>query len=506
MAYEPFLVVDVELDLANPRFADPVNGQPEAINALLLQGPSKLLNLAEDIAVTGELDPINPPLVMRTADGPVVLEGNRRFAALKLLRNPDLAQAEATRKSLRSIKARAVKAGKPTDGPSEVVCYVVKSREEAQRWIELRHTGQNDGVGTDPWNTYQSASFRPRATAEYRAVLFVQKVLATFADDADLVSDVRTVRDGGKFTNLARLIGRPYVRDQMSVSIKSNQVTLDSDNDFATDVLKVVMADLTTIVVDEIKTGEQQDDYIDKVVAAVSERYVDGTHGEGDDPNPSPDNDGDSEEQSPDEDSQADSGDGTNGSNGGHGTGSGGGSPGGGSNSGGSAAGEDSGESKSPGRRRNAPRGESRIFYGLTLRNVDLRTSKLLKEAQKIKIDDAPGVCAVMVRIILEMATTDIGVRFSWFKEGASLRDKFKKALKALDPDIEHSLKRDKALAMAWIKSQTGDGDGLAVDEMNAYVHNFMASPTAESVRALTAIFRPMLQRLDDYAGENQPA
>lgn len=497
MGYEPFSIVDVEVDEHNPRFAEPVVGQREAINALLAQGPSKLLNLAEDIALVGQLDPINPPIVMREGDRIVVLEGNRRFAALKLLRNPDIAVAPATQKALARIRKKAIDAGQSGEGPAQIDCYVAENREAAQRWIELRHTGQNDGVGTDPWNSYQSAAFRPRPTAEYRAVLFVRKVLATFADDTELVNDVRSVRDGGKFTNLARLLSRPYVRSQMMIEIKNDVVTLDAENEFATDVLRVVFHDLTTIKVDSIKTSDQQDDYIDAVVAAVSEQYQD--------------------ESSDDEaQGQGDDSSGTSGApRGGHGT-SGAGSAG---SSGQGAQGNDGGdsgaanaddsESSATGsdeptrRRRNAPKGEARIFYGLVLKSVDLRTSKLLKEAQKLKIDDAAGVTAVMVRVILEMAMTDVGVARGWFTEGEKLRKKFRKCLLALDPDAENSQKRDKALDMAWIKTQSGDGDGLAVDEMNAYVHNFMAVPTPEAVRALTKTFRPMLQRLDEFAGTN---
>lgn len=497
MGYEPFSIVDVEVDEHNPRFAEPVVGQREAINALLAQGPSKLLNLAEDIALVGQLDPINPPIVMREGNRVVVLEGNRRFAAMKLLRNPDIAVAPATQKALARIRKKALEAGQSGEGPAQVDCYVAENREAAQRWIELRHTGQNEGVGTDPWNSYQSAAFRPRPTAEYRAVLFVRKVLETFADDTELVNDVRSVRDGGKFTNLARLLSRPYVRSQMMVEIKNDVVTLDAENEFATDVLRVVFHDLTTIKVDSIKTSDQQDDYIDAVVAAVSEQYQDepsddDAHGQRDEP-------GDSSDVTHGESGTPGSGGNGSGTKGAQEYDGGNPSAGPARDEGSSAPGGD----EPTRRRRNAPKGEARIFYGLVLKSVDLRTSKLLKEAQKLKIDDAPGVTAVMVRVILEMAMTDVGLARGWFTEGEKLRRKFRKCLLTLDPDAENSQKRDKALDMAWIKTQSGDGDGLAVDEMNAYVHNFMAVPTPESVRALTKTFRPLLQRLDDYAGTN---
>jgi len=477
--YEPFSVVDVLLDEENPRFADPVVGQPEAINALLRLGATKLLNLADDIAVTGELDPTNPPIVMRDGDDVIVLEGNRRFASLKLLRNPDLAVGESTRKAVRKIRTKAEQAGKNADGPAVVTCWVVADRDEAKRWMELRHTGQNEGVGTDPWTSYQSVTFRRRpGTAEDRAWLFVRAVISTFDADTQLLSDVREVRDE-KFTNLARLISRPYVRQQMMFDIKGDAVTIDSESNFATDVLRTVFADLKTLTVDDIKSGELQDDYIDGVVAAVRASYPDG-NADGDD-------DGDDSGRS---------------GGAGGGTGGGGGSGGTGGGSAGGSTGANTGAGTS-GRRKNPPKGEARIFYGLQLSNVELRTSTILKHAQTVKIDTAPSVCAVMVRIVLEMTVTEIGVSRGWFTEGEKLRKKIRKAILQLDPDAANSMKRDKALDLAWIKTQTDAGDGLAVDEMNAYVHNFMADPTPASVRGLTSIFRPLLQRLDHYAGEN---
>ncbi len=483
--YEPFSVVDVLLDEENPRFADPVSGQPEAINALLRLGATKLLNLAEDIAVTGQLDPTNPPIVMRGGDDVIVLEGNRRFASLKLLRNPDLAMGEATRKLVRKIRGKAEAAGQNADGPAIVTCWVVADREEAKRWMELRHTGQNDGVGTDPWTSYQSVTFRRRpGTAEDRAWLFIRAVISTFDADPQLLADVREVRDE-KFTNLARLISRPYVREQMLFDIKGETVSIDSESSFATDVLRTVFADLKTLTVDEIKSTELQDDYIDRVVAAVRERYPDdGQDGEGGSGGGSGGTDGSTGSKG------IDGGSGGSGVTGGSGGES-------GVNTG-TGTGTGAG-----GRRKNPPKGEARIFYGLTLRNVELRTSTILKHAQTVKIDTAPSVCAVMVRIILEMTVTEIGVSRGWFTEGEKLRKKIRKAILQLDPDAANSMKRDKALDLAWIKTQTDAGDGLAIDEMNAYVHNFMADPTPASVRGLTGIFRPLLQHLDDYAGEN---
>ncbi|MFM9877847.1 MAG: hypothetical protein ACKVOG_08370 [Rhodoglobus sp.] len=476
--YVPFSVVDVLLDERNPRFADPVSSQPEAVNALIRQGSTKLLALMEDIAVKGALDPTNPPIVMLEGDDVIVLEGNRRFAALKLLRNPDLANGDAVRTKIRAIKALAVAAGKSADGPDNITCFVAADRAEAQPWIELRHTGENGGVGTDPWNPYQSVSFRRRpGTAEDRAWLFVRAVIASYDEETALLHDVRTIRDE-KFTNLARLIARPHVRAQMKFEIHGDTVTLDTGDDFATEMLRIVFSDLKSMTVDNIRTPELQDAYINDVVALARERFPAGQPG-GSQPG-----------------GGQSGGGGTGGTGGGPSGGSGGGTSGGGTTSGGTATGGRGG--------RRTPRPDTKIYQTVTLRHVSLRTSSLLVDAQKVKIDTAPGVCAVMLRVILEMAVTEVGVERGWFEDGAKLRSKFKIALKKLDPNIEHTVDRDRALAMAWINSQAdASGSGLGVDQMNAYVHSYLADPGPANVRALSSAFKPFLQRLDDYAGEN---
>lgn len=104
-----------------------------------------------------------------------------------------------------------------------------------------------------------------------------------------------------------------------------------------------------------------------------------------------------------------------------------------------------------------------------------------------------------MVRVILELVLTEVGVKHEWFKESESLRRKITKAIKVLDPECESPMKRDKSLELAWIRSNSGNGEGLAVDEMNSYVHNVMAHPTPEAIQSLSGVYGPLLQRLNDF-------
>ena len=88
-------LVDILVDVENPRISQPSMGQREAIRGIAAedeQAPRKLVALARHIVQNG-LSPTEHMWVMPfkgKEERFVVLEGNRRFAALKGLENPDL--------------------------------------------------------------------------------------------------------------------------------------------------------------------------------------------------------------------------------------------------------------------------------------------------------------------------------------------------------------------------------------------------------------------------------
>ena len=80
---------DLLLHSDNPRIGT-VSTQREALQKILDEQEDKLAELAESIATDG-MSPIERLLVRREKEGSdrfVVMEGNRRLAALKILCNP----------------------------------------------------------------------------------------------------------------------------------------------------------------------------------------------------------------------------------------------------------------------------------------------------------------------------------------------------------------------------------------------------------------------------------
>ena len=141
------------------------------------------------------------------------------------------------------------------------------------------------------------------------------------------------------------------------------------------------------------------------------------------------------------------------------------------------------------------------IFKSLKMPHLIPRIRELLAMSQKINIVDAAPVSGILVRVLLELTVTeaiDRGV-VTGATEGDSLKKKVRHALLRLDPECHNPAKRDKSLEMAWMRTQ--DGDALAVQSLNAFVHNIHGNAAPTEVRVLSLTFRPVLERLNQLIG-----
>ena len=287
--------------------------------------------------------------------------------------------------------------------------------------------------------------------------MFCRAVTKEFPGDTDLLADIETVRRE-RLTTLGRLVGDPDVRREYGFDFASDEVVFHFDKEHLFDAFRKIFGDLAGEVgVSQIKSKEQRKEYIKKsadVLPPRAERLSEPRSAGANDRN---DARPEWAEQSP---------------------------------------------VSAPQTRRSIPKTERVIFQGLSLKKVNLRTSKLLQQAQTVEIDKAPAVAAVMTRVIIEVAVTDAAQQQGWnVSEADKLKRKIGVAILALDPEAKNPLKRDKALEPAWLRSQ--DESGIIVQTMHAFVHNVMANPTASEVRELSRTFRPLLERLDQHLSEN---
>lgn len=213
----PIEVNQLDLDLENPR-NEPTTNQRDAMQALLNDQGQKLVNLAEDI-VEHRLSPINLFFVMEsdvTENRYIVLEGNRRLAALRLMANPgQLAELETES----SIKSKFLDLGKRfANNPIESILAIkVDTREDADLWLERRHMGELDGVGTDDWDSYQKDRWDARRNLPRPHFQALEYYFRHSGADPKLKSQIA-------ITTFQRVIDDPQFREAFGMGLENRKL------------------------------------------------------------------------------------------------------------------------------------------------------------------------------------------------------------------------------------------------------------------------------------------
>jgi hypothetical protein len=198
-------ITNLLLDSANTRLPEGDRSQPETIHAVLKSEGPKTLALAKSIAEEG-LSPMDRLIVMPApgdAKRFVVLEGNRRVTALKMLGEPAVAEAAllgAQMKNLRKWSSVYRARGEIETAP----CVVFDAREEADSWIVRRHRGDQGGAGVVRWGATESARFDARRSGKRSPELQVLDFVSDRGHGLDATT--REKLHNVSITNLKRLI------------------------------------------------------------------------------------------------------------------------------------------------------------------------------------------------------------------------------------------------------------------------------------------------------------
>src|SRR5579871_326739 len=248
------------LDVENPRISK-AGSQRDALQKIIEDQEGKLVVLAESIVDDG-LNPMDRWLVIKSPDERgkfIVLEGNRRLAALKLLRNPavmnDIEVPQPIKKKLTEL---AEDFDPKTVQP--IACFEVADRSAANSWLTQRHTGFNNGRGIVDWSGMASARFRGRDPA-------LQALDLVTAHGELSEDEVKAIGDFFPITTLDRLLSTPAVRQKIGVDIKAGKLTTDLPATEVIRPLRRIVLELATrtINVTKLKSKDQQVTYIDKL-------------------------------------------------------------------------------------------------------------------------------------------------------------------------------------------------------------------------------------------------
>lgn len=220
----------LRLDVENPRLPDDLIGnasQKEIIDYLVKN--ENVYTIAESISSKGYLHNEMPYVFKDESNNFVVLEGNRRVTACKLLLKPSL--APNTRQ--RSFKSLAEQVNK--DEISKIQVIVCPSREEADVLIEARHTNNL----LESWDAIKKARFYYRKIKKGQTIeelqekfsstnirkLLMQYFMYEEAQNMDFDNDVLDkIRDEKKFkiTNFERFYDKKAGRDFLGIEFKKD--------------------------------------------------------------------------------------------------------------------------------------------------------------------------------------------------------------------------------------------------------------------------------------------
>lgn len=249
---------ELHLDLENPRF-NGLASQRDALEKIVTSQGIKLVNLAEDIVENG-LSPAHRMLVIRAkgrgSSGYVVLDGNRRLAALRVLANPSVLDGMTSVGDLTKKKLRLL-AGEYVPGEIEPLdIFVCTDETSARHWIEAIHTGENDGRGVVGWDGI--------ATARYRGKNSSLKVLEFVKAAGKLNAEEVASLERFPITNLDRLLGTPEVRERLGLTLEDGDLLSDLPEAELLRPLRRIVTDIASkaVTVARIKGKEDRLKYL----------------------------------------------------------------------------------------------------------------------------------------------------------------------------------------------------------------------------------------------------
>jgi hypothetical protein len=115
----------------------------------------------------------------------------------------------------------------------------VQTREEANLWIELRHTGENQGAGLVSWGADESARFRAR-----RGELEIHSQALNFLEEKGFLTPEK--RRTIPVSSFKRLLGTPEVRAKCGIDLQNGKLLYVADPKQIAKALLHIVDDLAT--------------------------------------------------------------------------------------------------------------------------------------------------------------------------------------------------------------------------------------------------------------------
>jgi len=274
---KPIELARLNVDLTNYRIGE-FDTQRDAIKALLTHQGKKIANLARDILELGMLNPSEHLIVIHDPeeDGQfLVLEGNRRVAALKTMDTPALAEGLPIAKDF--VKLAPQFAAKPI---RTVSCLVMKSKEEALPWVERKHSTRLEGRGLEQWDALAHA----RAEAD-KGMVRPSKASMDYLRTQGALPHTMEISLNKKTSTVDRVLKMPYFTQTLGVIFDTGTGAVSFENGDAVSGTKLLdhilrrMAE-KSFTVNDVRTREQRTDFIDSYIGYAVKKTANGAGGQ----------------------------------------------------------------------------------------------------------------------------------------------------------------------------------------------------------------------------------
>lgn len=493
----------LHLDLRNPRLGRPsVDTEADAMDRLLKEFGPKIIGLARSIAEYG-LNPTESWAIVHEDGKYVVLEGNRRLVACRLLDNPRKAPDPQTAATFERIR-QGVHTASSYLNPS---CVEFEHRADARYWIHLKHHGAGSGEGTAAWGpemVYLDQVNSGSTPVEWNE--FWYWLEETYQHDhslVDLIDQARreqyTLMDRVYTWKVKELLGASFTQPgQINVNVDTEKIKpfihklingmltpqpKDPEAPGAADILVISSRTLNSRDPAAKKLADVWKDTIGDtdVTPTTTSPTSSGTTSLAQDAGGAEQTSGPSGASS----STAGTGAADN-----------------------LASGAVTGQKKprsEGGSRTRQPKprkSETHLYHGVQCTHMPDRLRRLLKECSRLEIATYPETAATMARVVVELAADVlIDHQSLQLKQRATLQDKLAVVLRHLDPLLDSKSPTRLELAGTWAAVRTDTADGHFVRDLHNCVHSYQFTAASEMAERANRLFTPLLNAINTELG-----
>lgn len=212
----------LDFDARNARLTlNEAPSQDELIQEIARVEWKSCIELLKHIVKYGQLSPLENILLLSHGNRYIVLEGNRRLFALRLLN-----QHKPTLQLLGERKQTQVESIVKGHNPiTEVRAVIFEHRVDAAPWITLKHASGQGGAAMKPWRAFEKDRDEynrnpdncPKTLAFFYTAINLRGSHKGFADVIDRVLD-------NGYTNLERIITSSFFEEMTGITISGTML------------------------------------------------------------------------------------------------------------------------------------------------------------------------------------------------------------------------------------------------------------------------------------------